>query len=190
MPSSTKKRRTSPELTGLGALIHNQPTGRELTPAQQAVIDLRRALNLTQQKLANLMGKSMVTVARWESSRPPTGASLYELLLFAHRHGQEEIARTLADVIGEAGNPQNPLWTDLDREVSFAAATVNLSRNAHITRAHNLYKKALERLRDAHALLVEAARDGAALHPDTPLDVIEYDQTMLERMLLDAQEKK
>jgi hypothetical protein len=51
-------------------------------------------------------------------------------------------------------------------------------------------EKALERLRDAHAPLVEAAHDGAALHPDTPRDVIEYDQTMIERMLLDAQEKK
>jgi DNA-binding transcriptional regulator YiaG len=176
--------------TGFGVPLHNSQAERGLTAGQQAVIDLRRALNLSQQKLATLMGKSIVTVARWETSRPPTGASVYELLMFAHRRGLEDIARVFADVIGEAGNPQRPLWNELDREVSFAAVTANLFRNAHITRAHNAYKKALKCLIDAHALLVEAAHDGKALHEDTPIDVLEYDQHMIERMYRDAQEKK
>jgi transcriptional regulator with XRE-family HTH domain len=184
----SNKKRSSP--TGLGAVLHNLEGERSLAPAQQAVVDLRRALNLSQQKLATLMGKSIVTVARWETSRPPTGASLYELLLFAERRGQRDIARALADVIHEAGNPEKRVWSDLDREISFGAVTVNLSRNAHITRAHNAYQKALKRLVDAHALLIEAAHEGAALHEDTPLDVLEYDQRMIERMYLDAQEKK
>jgi DNA-binding transcriptional regulator YiaG len=186
MRLSTKKRETQ---AGLGAALHIPQTERELTPAQQAVVDLRRALGLSQQKLATLMGKSIVTVARWETKRPPSGTSLYELLVFAERRGQKEIAKAFATVIGEAGNPQSPAWNDLDREVSFAAAIHNLSRNAHIRRAYNVYKKALERLVDAHALLVEAARDGTALHEDTPLDSLEYDQLMIERMRRDAEEK-
>jgi transcriptional regulator with XRE-family HTH domain len=190
MPPSTKKRRRPTVPTGLGAALHNLEAERQLTPAQQAVIDLRQALNLSQQKLATLMGKSIVSVARWETSRAPTGGSLYELLLFAERRGQRDIARVFADVIGRAGNPKKPLWSDLDREVSFGAVTVNLSRNSHITRAHNAYQKALKRLVDAHALLIEAAHAGAALDADTPLDVLEYDQHMIERMYRDAVEKK
>jgi DNA-binding transcriptional regulator YiaG len=176
--------------TAFGASLHNLQPERGLTAAQQAVVDLRRVLNLSQQKLATLMGKSIVTVARWETSRPPTGASLYELLMFAHRRDLKDIARVFADVIGEGGNPQRQLWNDLDREVSFAAVTVNLSRNAHIARAHNAYKNALKRLVDAHALLLEAAHEGRALHEDTPLDVLEYDQQMIERMYRDTQDKK
>ena len=189
MPRSTKKRRPATEPTGIGALLHNQ-SERKLTRAQQAVIDLRKALGVTQQRLATMMGKSLVTVARWESSRPPTGASLYELLLFAERHGQRSVAYVLSEVIHQAGNPKIPVWSDLDREVSFAQVTANFSRNRHIARAYNVYVKGLERLRDAHALLVEAARDGAPLHPDTPLDAVEYDQAMFERMVRDAREKK
>jgi transcriptional regulator with XRE-family HTH domain len=187
MQSSTKKRRSE---IGLGAAIHHFEGDRELTLAQRGVIDLRRALGLSQQKLATLMGKSIVTVARWESSRPPTGVSLYELLLFAERRGQREIARVFADVIGKAGDPQKPLWGDLDREVTFAAVIANVSRNKHATRAWNAYVKALGGLVHSHALLIEAAHHGLALHEDTPIDTLEYDQHMIERMYSDAQDKK
>jgi transcriptional regulator with XRE-family HTH domain len=181
-PSSPKK----PTPTGLGTVVHNPADGRQLTPAQQAVIDLRRALGLSQQKLATLMGKSIVTVARWETSRPPTGASLYELLLFAERRGQREVARALADVLGKAGNPGKALWEDLDREVTFATATANFSRNQRATQAWKKYVKVLKGLVDAHALLIDAAHGGLALHEDTPLDRLEFDQHMIERMYRDA----
>jgi transcriptional regulator with XRE-family HTH domain len=187
VPSSTKKHRTP---TGLGAVAHNPEVRRELTAAQKGVIDLRQALGLSQQKLAALMGKSIVSIARWETSRPPTGVSLYELLIFAERRGQREIARIFATVIQEAGDPRKPLWGDLDREVTFAAVIANLSRNKQVARAWNAYVKALQSLVHAHALLIDAAHAGLALRQDTPLDALAYDQHMIERMYRDAQEKK
>jgi transcriptional regulator with XRE-family HTH domain len=169
---------------------HRSKRQQSLAPEQQAIIDLRRALGgISQQRLATMMNKSIVTVSRWENARPPSGQSLYELLLFAERRGLREIARAFATAIQEAGNPQKAVWTDLDREFGFAAVILNLSRNAHITRAYLAYKKALQGLIDAHALLIAAAQDGAALHADTPLDTIEFDQTLLERMYRDADEK-
>ena len=187
MPRATKKRRLD---TGLGAITHTSERKREILPAQQAVIDLRRALGgISQQRLATLMGKSIVTVSRWENLRPPSGQSLYELLLFAERRGQKEIARVFATAIHEAGDPRKPVWTDLDREVGLAAIVFNLSRNAHIARAYTTYRKALQYLVDAHAQLIEAAHDGATLHEDTPLDTIEFDQHILERMRSEAEEK-
>jgi transcriptional regulator with XRE-family HTH domain len=187
MRVSTRKSRAK---TGLGTIGHNPKKQPDLAPEQQAVIDLRRALgDISQQRLATMMGKSIVSVSRWENARPPSGLSLYELLLFAERRGQREIARVFATAIQEAGNPQKAVWTDLDREFAFAAVIHNLSRNAHIAPAYIRYKKELQGLIEAHALLIEAAHDGAILHPDTPLDTVEFDQAMLERMYRDALEK-
>lgn len=62
------------------------------TRSQCAVIQLRKTLGLTQQELAVQMGKAVVTIARWETSRPPTGVALVELEQVALNGGQRELA--------------------------------------------------------------------------------------------------
>jgi transcriptional regulator with XRE-family HTH domain len=57
------------------------------------VLDLRAALGgITQQELAVRMGKAVVTIARWETSRPPSGPELFGLCGFAIAEGLPEIA--------------------------------------------------------------------------------------------------
>jgi transcriptional regulator with XRE-family HTH domain len=70
-----------------------RPTTKPRTHVQQAVIDLRAALGgITQQELAVRMGKAVVTIARWETSRPPSGPELFGLCGFALAEGLPEIA--------------------------------------------------------------------------------------------------
>jgi transcriptional regulator with XRE-family HTH domain len=191
--STTKAKkvvRRQEERAGLAAALKSPPAEQAAkTASQQCLLDLRRNMGVTQERLAALMHKSLVTIARWETSRPPTAASVYELMVFAERHGQREIARRLADIIAQAADPRAAQWGAFDREISFASVTQNLSRNRHVRRAWRAYKGALRRLLDAHALLVEAAHAGASLHEDTPLDALEYDQSMMERMCRDAEEE-
>jgi transcriptional regulator with XRE-family HTH domain len=68
-------------------------TTKPRTHVQQAVIDLRAALGgITQQELAVRMGKAVVTIARWETSRPPSGPELFGLCGFALAEGLPGIA--------------------------------------------------------------------------------------------------
>src|SRR5215471_15892976 len=62
------------------------PKKVEATDAQNAMRDMRRELGFSQQDLAVAMKKSVVAVARWESSRSPNGVALMELAKFARKH--------------------------------------------------------------------------------------------------------
>lgn len=62
------------------------------TPVQDAIVNLRKRLCLTQAAFALRIGVTAVTVCRWETSRPPTGTSLALLEQFAARWGQPGIA--------------------------------------------------------------------------------------------------
>lgn len=73
-----------------------------MTPLQQAVFDLRRQLNFTQQELAEAVGVTSVTVCRWETSRSPTGWSLAVLTEFAHRVKADKIAEIFEQALNGA----------------------------------------------------------------------------------------
>jgi transcriptional regulator with XRE-family HTH domain len=81
---------------------------RKKTPIQQAIINLRERLHLTQQQLAMAMNVTVVSVCRWETSRPPAGFSLVQLMDFARRSG----AADLADIFEKA------VWGDIHGNVS------------------------------------------------------------------------
>jgi transcriptional regulator with XRE-family HTH domain len=68
----------------------SRPTTRNKTPAQQALIDLRQQLNMTQQDLAVAMNTTTTSVARWESSLSPHGRVLDQLARFAASQGLPE----------------------------------------------------------------------------------------------------
>jgi len=57
------------------------------TAAQMALIDLRRALEMTQQDLAVALGTTVRSVARWETADSPRGLVLRRLEKFAARRG-------------------------------------------------------------------------------------------------------
>jgi transcriptional regulator with XRE-family HTH domain len=70
-------------------------------PVQKAVIALRQHLGMTQQQFAEGLDVTVVTVCRWETSRPPTGFSLFRLLFLAREHKLTEIAAALAKSVDE-----------------------------------------------------------------------------------------
>jgi transcriptional regulator with XRE-family HTH domain len=63
------------------------------TPVQQALVDLRRRLGITQLELALKLGLTPVTPARWESSHLPHGHRLDQLARFAEEHEAPDLAR-------------------------------------------------------------------------------------------------
>jgi transcriptional regulator with XRE-family HTH domain len=56
------------------------------------VIGLREALSLNQQDFANRLSTAITTVARWETSRPPSGIALSALAKLADESGQGDFA--------------------------------------------------------------------------------------------------
>ena len=59
---------------------------------QDAVLALRHRLGMTQERFAIALHVELVTVARWERSRNPTGISLARLELFAIQSQQPDLA--------------------------------------------------------------------------------------------------
>lgn len=54
------------------------------SPVQLELIAMRKRLRLTQSALGHVMGFGQITVAHWESDRPPSGKSLVALVEFAY----------------------------------------------------------------------------------------------------------
>jgi transcriptional regulator with XRE-family HTH domain len=75
---------------------------RQLTDVQQAVIDLRAKLELSQQGLADELKITQVTVARWETIREPDEFHLWLLSTYAHQKGFGKLSRRFL----------YPLWFD------------------------------------------------------------------------------
>ncbi len=63
---------------------------RKRSAASKLVIALREALGKTQFEFAAFVAKtSLITITRWEHSRPPTGEALLRLAAIAFENGQE-----------------------------------------------------------------------------------------------------
>lgn len=74
-------------------------TQKERHPASAAVIALREALGLTQQRFAvEVMGCALNTVARWETTNPPHGETLVRLKTVAHEKMQPAIETTFTSL--------------------------------------------------------------------------------------------
>jgi transcriptional regulator with XRE-family HTH domain len=54
---------------------------------RRAVVELRNALGLTQQKFAGVLNTAVTTIARYETSHPPSGKALLRLAEIAHEKG-------------------------------------------------------------------------------------------------------
>jgi transcriptional regulator with XRE-family HTH domain len=65
-------------------------------PVSIALAELRRRLGDSQQSFSNRMGVSLPTVARWETTSRPTGASLHMLESIARSNGHEDLALEFA----------------------------------------------------------------------------------------------
>jgi transcriptional regulator with XRE-family HTH domain len=87
---------------------------------------MREILGMTQQALAVAMGKTTVTIARWETSHPPKPGALTELVAFALKQPQSDQlpVRIFKKAIWE------PDRTTLLREVDFFRAAADFESAA------------------------------------------------------------
>jgi len=67
-----------------------------------SIRSLRTALKLTQTEFGKLFGKSLPTIQRWETLRPPGGWALIRLLDLAKRHAADPQCDALAKVFRDA----------------------------------------------------------------------------------------
>src|SRR5579864_8792717 len=77
-----------------------RPTERLRNPLSRAVIELRIALGETQQAFAARLGTAIATVARYETSRPPSVVALVQLALIAQKAGRSDLVKLFMSVLG------------------------------------------------------------------------------------------
>lgn len=106
---------------------------KERSRAQTAIIELRQALGgWSQQELAVQMGKALVTVARWETSREPSIGALKELQVVAQNAGHADLAREFGEIASQRQfykSAQGKLLAAADSV--YVDALLNLLHNRH-----------------------------------------------------------
>jgi transcriptional regulator with XRE-family HTH domain len=166
------------------------------TVVQQALLDLRKRLEMTQQDLAIAMSKTVVTICRWETVRPPSGYSLLELAQYARDRRAIELAEVLERALRQEGGPAaNQLnapagelrvyWTN---EQAIEEALLGLRANSAIPSVRREYLKLLRATIASHAVLLREARAGA--ETNNPWKYYEDLQNDLELLLKYEQDKQ
>lgn len=159
----------------------------EKTVVQQALLDLRKRLGMTQQDLAFALMRSVITVCRWENTSPPSKNSLLQIAQYAREMRAIEIAETLERELCKTGTaplPATPLaalkinWSN---EKALEEACFSLRANREIPAVGREYLKALRAVSQAHALLIEQARKGA--QTNNPWKYFQNVQDNLEEQL-------
>lgn len=89
---------------------HVSSKKRTRTECQQALVDLRERLGLTQRKLALALDVTVVSVCRWETSRPPSGTVLAKLADFARSSGQVDLAELFNRCLWEGMQVTTYAW--------------------------------------------------------------------------------
>jgi transcriptional regulator with XRE-family HTH domain len=93
-----------------------RPRSKTTNPSRlsQAVVKLRRALGLTQHRLAALLGVSPPAIGRYETDRSPSGAVLTNLRKLAReqclKHPDDDDLRDLDDVFYSAMVDEFPVY--------------------------------------------------------------------------------
>jgi transcriptional regulator with XRE-family HTH domain len=65
----------------------SRPPSKPRTGVQQALIEMRRQLGITQLELARVLDVTPTTTARWETTHPPRGPALQRIAEFAEGRG-------------------------------------------------------------------------------------------------------
>ena len=68
----------------------------------EKLVALRGALGKTQPEFADLLGVSPVTIARYETSSPPSGITLLQLADIAEQHSRKDLTRVFRSAFWDA----------------------------------------------------------------------------------------
>lgn len=106
-----------------------RPTSRVRKPISEAVIRLREALGENQQQFANRLGTAITTIARYETSRPPSGQILLYLARLAVEYDRHEEAILFRESFQQSaglGPPQTIDEVGIEQWALLAKSTLNL----------------------------------------------------------------
>jgi transcriptional regulator with XRE-family HTH domain len=121
------------------------------------LLDMRRTLGLSQRELAKQMGKAVITVAKWETSRSPSGQSLVDLRNFAHAKNlpdheaafefelRRSVIATEGPVVRMESLPGAPLAQTIPFETAAEMEAMLAAR--HMVRTKQTFQKALRDIR-------------------------------------------
>ena len=71
-----------------------RPSSRPKHPLSLALVELRSHLGETQQQFASRLGVAITTVARYETTNPPSGKVLERLAFISSENGLDELSTT------------------------------------------------------------------------------------------------
>jgi transcriptional regulator with XRE-family HTH domain len=160
------------------------------TPVQLAIISLRKRLGLTQRKLALALDVTVVTTCRWETSRPPSGASLAQLADFARSAGEAEIANIFNESFSQEFHvdvPRSPLKRLHWEAPGDAMNELHGGLWSYTSTLAEPYRELLKMLGSVHAMLireaiVELQRSPSATQARTVLELQETHQLLQEQI--------
>jgi len=131
------------------------------TAVQQAIVDMRRQLGLTQLELAIALDVTPITITRWETSYPPRENGLFKLGTFAHQRGELIWASIFDGALEQAEEIRYRRGTRMaDDSLDFEAAISNVYRavTAHADpRLMAHWVQILNVLIPAHRLVIRRA---------------------------------
>jgi transcriptional regulator with XRE-family HTH domain len=140
---------------------------------QQALVDLRRHLEITQLELALQLGVTPGSVARWETTYPPRERALQRLAEFADRKGELVWASIFHGALDQAEEIRyNRALRMADESLDFEAAISNVYRAVRASgddprrdrRLLDYWNRILDVLIPAHRLVIQyAIRDNQSV---------------------------
>jgi transcriptional regulator with XRE-family HTH domain len=135
------------------------------TRVQLALRALRQKMGMSQQRFSEALGVTLVTICRWETSRPPTGHTLAELARFARHIAQDAEA---ADVFDQAFLEDPAAQKRVRMPESIVESTLrDIQTNKADPEMRQAYIEILQAMERAYAMLVEhglASKQGMAEH--------------------------
>jgi transcriptional regulator with XRE-family HTH domain len=98
-----------------------RPTSRKKSAVSLALTALREGLGDTQQQFAVRLATTTVTIARWETSHPPSGKTLERLIKVAKKYRHAESMK-----IFDAAFRRETYWRDVERRIGQIRDRFNL----------------------------------------------------------------
>jgi transcriptional regulator with XRE-family HTH domain len=158
------------------------------TETQLAVVELRKHAGMTQQQLAVEMGLSIVTVTRWETSRPPQGIYLLHLASIAKKLKRPDLQRIFMAGIVSGGiflqSGHHPQTVEATKAALFwlNMCAGHLDYMCTSQRFVNAYRAAIGAIKVANFELLREVREGGMVARFIPRDQLEATQLLLEEI--------
>jgi transcriptional regulator with XRE-family HTH domain len=164
---------------------------KRLTDTQRAVVALRQHRQMTQQGFAVYLNIAITTVARWETFRPPSGASLKRLLEVAEEFGRRDLADIFWSAIVMEKNydlqPDDPIHV---LTLAIVRLHMEASRPTSTPTAMEAYRQVVSAIAKAHGVVkdeIDARKTDTYSWTDTDFD---YTQFQLERLAEQLKQSK